>query len=127
MLISPYGEHSRTDFIAGGFRHNPVALSTARDASGRSKFMTPLAQNIRTVSSADGGIALDLGRGTMFRLNPLGSQILEMLGRGEPIPRIAEQISAECDVRLDVVQTDLREFLDSLELHGVLDPRGPKA
>lgn len=63
----------------------------------------------------------------MFRLNPLGSKILDLLDRGESLPRIAEQISAEFGVALDVVQTDLKEFLDALELHGVLDPRGPKA
>ena len=89
--------------------------------------MTPLANNIRRVSSVDGGIVLDLRGGTMFRLNPLGSKILDLLDRGESLPRIAEQISAEFGVALDVVQTDLKEFLDALELHGVLDPRGPKA
>ena len=89
--------------------------------------MTPLAKNIRRVSSADGGIVLDVGRGTMFRLNPLGSRVLDLLDKGELLARIADQISAEFGVALDVAETDLREFLDSLELHGVLDPRGPKA
>jgi hypothetical protein len=89
--------------------------------------MAPLANNIRRVSSADGGIVLDLRRGTMFRLNPLGSQILDLLDRGEPLPRIAVQISEQCGVPLAVVQTDVKEFLYALELHGVLDPRGPKA
>jgi len=88
--------------------------------------MTQLANNIRRVSSADGGIVLDLHRGTMFRLNPLGSKILDLLDRGESLPRIAEQISAEFGVALDVIQTDLKDFLGSLELHGVLDSRGPK-
>lgn len=89
--------------------------------------MTLLANNIRRVSSADGGIVLDVRRGTMFRLNPLGSRVLDLLDKGESLPRISDQISAEFGVALDVVQTDLREFLDSLGLHGLLDPRGPKA
>jgi hypothetical protein len=63
----------------------------------------------------------------MFRLNPLGSRVLDLLDKGELLPRIADQISAEFGVPLDVAEADLREFLDSLELHGVLDPRGPKA
>jgi Coenzyme PQQ synthesis protein D (PqqD) len=88
--------------------------------------MTPLARSIRRVSDTDGSILLDLRRGTMFRLNPLGSQILDRLERGESLPDIAEQISAEFAIGLDVVQADVKEFLGSLGLHGVLDPRGPK-
>jgi hypothetical protein len=49
------------------------------------------------------------------------------LDQGEPLPRITALLSAEFDVALAVVQSDVNEFLNSLELHGVLDPRGPKA
>ena len=70
---------------------------------------------------------LDLRRGTMFRVNALGSRILDLLDRGKPLPGIAEQISAECGVALDLVRADVNEFLDSLELHGVLERRGPNA
>jgi hypothetical protein len=89
--------------------------------------MTPLANNIRRVSSTDGGIVLDVRRGTIFRLNPLGARVLDLLDQGEPLPRITDLLSAEFDVALAVVQSDVNEFLNSLELHGVFDPRGPKA
>jgi hypothetical protein len=89
--------------------------------------MKSLADSIRRTSNADGGIVLDLRRGSMFRVNPLGSRILDLLERGEPLPRIAEQISAEFGVALEVVQADLKEFLDSLDRHGVLERRGPNA
>ena len=89
--------------------------------------MPSLSKNICRVSSADGGIALDLRQGTMFRLNPLGSRILDLLDRKEPLPQIAEQISAEFGVALDVVQGDIQEFLGSLELHGVIEPRSSRA
>ena len=84
--------------------------------------MALLRDNIRRVSSADGGVVLDLRRGTMFRLNPLGSEILDRLERGEALPDIANQISAEFRVARDVVWADIQDFIDSLELHGVLDP-----
>ena len=87
--------------------------------------MTPLASSIRRVSDTDGSILLDLCRGTMFRLNPLGSQILDRLERGESLPHIAEQISAMFGIALDVAQSDVEEFLGSLELHGVLGPPDP--
>jgi len=83
--------------------------------------MTPLATNIRRVSSPDGAVVLDIRRGTMFRLNPLGSQILDLLERGDSIPHIAERISEQFGIALDVVQTDVKEFLDSLLLHSVLE------
>jgi hypothetical protein len=89
--------------------------------------MTPLANAIRRTSNADGGVVLDLRRGTMFRVNPLGSRILDLLDTGEPFSRIAEQISTEFGVALDVVQADVKEFLDCLELHGVFDRSGPRA
>ena len=88
--------------------------------------MTPLAKNIRRVSSADGGIVLDVRRGTMFQINPLGAKVLDLLDQGESFPNIANLLSAEFGVALDVVQADVNEFLDSLERHGVLDPRGPR-
>jgi len=88
--------------------------------------MTLLASSIRRVSDTDGSILLDLRRGTMFRLNPLGSQILDRLERGESLPHIAEQISTQFAMAPDEVQSDVKEFLSSLELHGVLDSRDSK-
>ena len=125
--VPPCGEHSRTRLAFRGFRYARVAGSHQQDANGKSTFMISLAKDIRRVSSADGGIALDVRRGTMFRLNPLGARVLDLLERGESLPRIADLISAEFGTAVDVVRADLREFLDSLELHGVLDPRGPEA
>lgn len=89
-------------------------------------FMTPLSTSIRRVSDTDGSILLDVRRGTMYRLNSLGSQILNLLERGDSLPYIAAQLSVQFGVPLDVVQTDIQEFLQSLKLHGVLDPRSPK-
>jgi hypothetical protein len=89
--------------------------------------MTLLADSIRRVSSTDGGVVLDLRRGTMFRLNPLGSQILDLLEKGESLPDIANRIGAEFGIAPEVVRADIQDFLDALELHGVLDPRGAKA
>jgi hypothetical protein len=125
--VAPCGERSRTRFAFRGFRYTRVAGSHQEDADGKSTFMISLAKDIRRVTSADGGIALDVRRGTMFRLNPLGARVLDLLERGESLSRIADLISAEFGAALDVVQADLREFLDALELHGVLDRRGPEA
>jgi coenzyme PQQ synthesis protein D (PqqD) len=102
-----------------------VCLEQARRSlPGKANAMKLLADTIRRVSNADGGIVLDLRRGTLFRVNVLGSRILDLLDRGDPLPRIVEQLSDEFRVELDVVEADVEEFLGCLELHGVLERRG---
>ena len=77
--------------------------------------------DIRRASSPDGAIVLHLRRGTMFHVNPMGSKILDLLEQGLGPSQIAERMSAEFDVSLEVVQTDLEFFLQSLKTHGVID------
>lgn len=83
--------------------------------------MVRFSDTIRRVSSADGAIVLDLCRGTMLRLDRMGSKILDLLEQGVSPAKIAEQVSAECDVPIEVVQNDLRHFMQSLQIHGVID------
>lgn len=87
--------------------------------------MKPFPDNIRRVSSADGSIVLDLRRGAMFRVNPLGSRILDLLDKGASLLEVTEAISREFRVAPDVVRADVSDFLDSLERHGVLERHGP--
>lgn len=83
--------------------------------------MARFSDTIRRISSADGAIVLHLGRGTMFRLNLMGTKILDLLEQGVSPAKVAEQLSAECDVPIEVVRNDLRHFIQSLEIHGVID------
>lgn len=89
--------------------------------SGNPFAMTRFSDTIRRISSADGAIVLDLGRGAMFRLNPMGSKILDLLEQGVSPAKVAEQLTAECDVPIEVVQNDLRDFMQSLQIRGVID------
>lgn len=83
--------------------------------------MNPLAKDTRRVSSADGAIVLHLRRGMMFRVNPMGSKILDLLAQGTSLPRIAEQLSTEFGVALGLVQADIKDFMACLQHHGVID------
>lgn len=85
--------------------------------------MKPFPNDIRRVSSADGGVVLDLRRGAMFRVNPLGSRVLDLLDGGKSPRQIAEQISAEFGITLGRAQADIAEFFTSLENYGVLNPQ----
>jgi hypothetical protein len=89
--------------------------------------MAHLASGIRRISSPDGGIVLDLRSGSMFRLNPVGSRILDLLDEGHSAGEIVQRLSAEFHISLDVSQTDVREFLDSLKVRGLCDSSAPAA
>jgi len=103
------------------FRWQAASSRTGRALS--ENIMNPIADSVRRVANADGGIVLNLRRGTMFQVNPLGARILDLLERQDSPNQIAVRISAEFAVPLDVVETDVVEFLDALATEGVLDPR----
>jgi len=85
--------------------------------------MTPFRDTIRRVANADGGVVLDLRRGAMFRVNPVGARVLDLLDQGNSPSQIAEKLSSEFAVALSEVQTDVAEFVESLKAHGVLGSR----
>jgi hypothetical protein len=82
--------------------------------------MTPFPDTIRRVANADGGVVLDLRRGTMFRVNPLGAKVLDLLELGDSATQIAEKLSAEFNVALNEVHADVQEFIESLKTSGVV-------
>jgi hypothetical protein len=83
--------------------------------------MMRLSDNLQTVTTADGGVILDVRKGKMFRLNPVGSKILELLKSGNSLSQIVEEISGDCAVSPVVVREDLQEFLRNLETCGLID------
>jgi hypothetical protein len=72
---------------------------------------------VRSTRNEDGGIVLDIDHGQMFRLNPVGALILELLGRGRPETEIAKEISRQYSISEETAVADVREFLKSLEEH----------
>ena len=65
----------------------------------------------------DHGLRLD----DMFRLNLVGSRMLELFKQGHTEREIAEQVSKEFRVGREVVASDLHEFLAHLEKHHLLE------
>lgn len=88
--------------------------------SGDRALMTPFPESIRRVANADGGVVLDLRRGAMFRVNPVGARVLDLLDEGDSATQIAEKLSAEFNVALHEVLADVQEFIESLKLRGVV-------
>jgi hypothetical protein len=72
---------------------------------------------VRSTRNEDGGIVLDIDHGQMFRLNPVGALILQLLGNGCAEAEIAQEIARQYNTNEETVLADVREFLQSLEEH----------
>jgi hypothetical protein len=82
-----------------------------------------VAESVRSTHNQDGGIALDILHGQMFRLNFVGSRILELLKQGSAEPQIAEQLAREFGIEWATAEADVREFVETLEKHHLLTVR----
>lgn len=79
--------------------------------------MYEVSAGVRSTRNEDGGIVLDIDRGQMFRLNPVGALILESLAKGSAETEIAKEVSRLYSISQETAAADVREFLESLELH----------
>jgi hypothetical protein len=82
-----------------------------------------MSEHVRSTHSQDGAVVLDILHGQMYRLNLVGSRILELLKQGHTEPQIAEQLSQEFGVAREIVASDLQEFLAHLERNRLLETR----
>jgi hypothetical protein len=82
-----------------------------------------LSAQLRSTHNQDGAIVLDILHGEMFRLNFVGSRMLELLKQGFTNAQIADAISLEFGAARETVAADLREFLAHLEKHHLLELR----
>lgn len=82
-----------------------------------------VAENVRSTHSRDGGIVLDILHGQMFRLNFVGSRILELLKRGCAQPEIAEQLAHDFGIDRAKAEADVGEFVELLEKNHLVTVR----
>lgn len=85
--------------------------------------MVRVGEHVRSTHSQDGGIVLDILHGQMFRLNFVGSKILELLKQGRTEPEIVDQLVRDFGIERTSAQADVREFLETLEKHHLLMER----
>ena len=76
--------------------------------------MLTISQSVRLTKSRDGGILLDVEQGEIFRLDPIGTRIIELLKEGHGPPSLARAVSCEFGAPEQVVREDLRDFLAQL-------------
>ena len=82
--------------------------------------MQHLSETIRSIHGQDGGIVLDIQQGQIFNLNPVGSRIIELLKTGAAESAMVDDISQKFEVKRDVAESDLREFVETLTRHHLL-------
>ena len=78
---------------------------------------------VRSTHGQDGAIVLDVQQGQMFNLNRVGSRILELLESGSAESDIVNVISQEFSTNHEVVENDVREFIESLRKHKQVSER----
>jgi hypothetical protein len=83
--------------------------------------MLNTSDTVRSTQTIDGRILLDSRHGRMFTLNAVGSKILELLEQGKDEPRIAEEISRIYETNIEVVRSDVRDFIEALHKHHVIE------
>jgi len=81
-----------------------------------------VSEDVRTTHGADGAIILDILHGKMFRLNFVGSRILELLKQRSTEAEIATQLASEFGVDGARAKADVSEFVETLEKHHLLTP-----
>ena len=82
-------------------------------------------ESVRSTHGQDGAVVLDIRQGQMFNLNVVASKILELLKTGASEPAIVAEIRSTFQVSQDVAEGDVREFIESLKQHQLLESCGP--
>lgn len=85
--------------------------------------MFRVSDGVRSTHGQHGAIVLDVQQGQMFNLNPVGSRILELLESGSAQADIVEVINREFNASREVVENDVREFIESLKKHQLVAER----
>jgi len=76
--------------------------------------MYRLSPTLRTTSSEEGGVVLDIAQGRMFELNPIATRMVSYLGEGRAKEEIIDTISREFETSRETVSSDFQQFLEIL-------------
>jgi hypothetical protein len=86
--------------------------------------MYRISDAIRSTSSREGAVLLDIQQGRILGLNRMGSRVFQMLRDGLDEDQIAGEISSDFGVGADDVRADVLDFIRSLREHNVLSGSG---
>jgi Coenzyme PQQ synthesis protein D (PqqD) len=90
-----------------------------------SELMFTISESIRCTPTEDGCIVLDTRHGQILSLNVVGSRIFGLVQRGFNQAQIADEISRDFEMSLQIVRADVFDFLANLQKHKILQPCRP--
>lgn len=76
---------------------------------------------VRSTHDQDGAVVLDIAQGKIYRLNRVGSRVLESLETSLSEAEIAHRVTREFGVSHDTAESDTREFIRQLQRIGLLE------
>jgi len=79
-----------------------------------------MSESVRSTHNQDGAVVLDILNGKMYRLNFVGSRILELLNSGLAESQIINVLSREFSAEPNTVARDLNQFLALLRHHQLI-------
>ena len=85
--------------------------------------MVRLSDSVRSTHSADGAVILDVKRGRIFRFNPTGSRILQLLRSGAEEHEIVRMLVEEFSADPATAESDTNAFLTALRQNALIEPR----
>ena len=66
------------------------------------------------------GVLLDLGSGTYFGLNEVGTKLWSLLTTNDSLENATEALVPEYDVAADVLRADVNHLLQEMQANGLL-------
>jgi len=87
--------------------------------------MYQISDGLRSTQNHDGAVVLDIPHGQILHVNSVGFLILTRLQQGQTEIQIIHEISRDFYVPIEIVQTDVTEFIESLKQHKLLHGDGP--
>jgi len=82
--------------------------------------VTNCGSHLRTISNPDGAAILDTKLGKISTLNSTGAYVWGALQRGEDIGRIVVDLACETGEQVEVLERDVRDFIDTLKTQHLL-------
>lgn len=82
--------------------------------------MYKIHESVRATYGQDGAVVLDGLRGRMIRLNSTGSFVLQHLEKGQTEDEIIDGVSSYFRISRETAETDVKEFLTSLQEEGLI-------
>jgi coenzyme PQQ synthesis protein D (PqqD) len=74
-----------------------------------------ISETVRTATNQDGAVLMDISRGQMFSINPVGWRIWQQLKDGHTPEDIAEAFVTDFGISREQALNDVSEFVQQLE------------